>query len=89
MRFQAKNIYMGMEKIIDELCDVNSKFDKLTDYIINNYIDDGRFPLCMWNHFDTIGERPRTINRLEGFHRQLTREVPEVINRFRVHTLGI
>ena len=44
----------SMEKIIDELCDVNSKFYKLTDYIINNYIDDGRFPLCMWNHFDTI-----------------------------------
>ncbi|CAF3431675.1 unnamed protein product [Rotaria sp. Silwood2] len=54
----------SMEKIIDELCDVNSKFDKLTDYIINNYIDDGRFPIHMWNHFDTIGERPRTNNHL-------------------------
>ena len=64
-----------MEKIIDELCDVNSKFDKLTDYIINNYIDDGRFPLCVWNHFDTIGERPCTNNYLEGFHRQLNAKV--------------
>ena len=34
----------SMEKIID---DVNSKFDKLTDYIINNYIDDGRFSLII------------------------------------------
>ena len=65
----------SMEKIIDELCDVNSKFDKLTNYIINNYIDDGRFPLCMWNHFDTIDEKVRTNNHLEGFHRQLNAKV--------------
>ena len=62
----------SMEKIIDELCDVNFKFDKLTDYIINNYINDGRFSLCMRNHFDTIGERPRTNNHLEGCPRQLS-----------------
>ena len=71
----SNEINNSMEKIIDELCHVNSKFDKLTDYIINNYIDDGRFPLCMWNHFDTIGERPRTNNHLEGFHRQLNAKV--------------
>ena len=29
----------------------------------------------MWNHFDTIGERPRTNNHLEGFHRQLNAKV--------------
>ena len=65
----------SMEKIIDELCDVNSKLDKLTDYIINNYINDGRFLLCMWNHFETIGERRRTNNHLEGLHRQLNAKV--------------
>ncbi|CAF4465177.1 unnamed protein product, partial [Didymodactylos carnosus] len=64
-----------MERIIDELSNINSKFDRLTDYIINNYIDEGRFSVDMWNHFDNIGERPRTNNHLEGFHRQLNARV--------------
>ena len=29
----------------------------------------------MWNHFDNIGERPRTNNHLEGYHRQLNARV--------------
>ena len=29
----------------------------------------------MWNHFDTIGQRPRTNNHLEGYHRQLNARV--------------
>ena len=36
-----------MERIIDELLNINTKFDKLTDYIVNNYIDDVRFPFDM------------------------------------------
>ncbi|CAF4462529.1 unnamed protein product, partial [Didymodactylos carnosus] len=64
-----------MEVIIDELCNADSKFDKLTDYILNNYIEDARFSFDMWNHFDSIGERPRTNNHLEGYHRQLNTRV--------------
>jgi hypothetical protein len=64
-----------MEKIIDELSDYDSKLEKLTDYVINNYIEDAGFPSSMWNHFDTIGERPRTNNHLEGYHRQLNARV--------------
>ncbi|CAF4475878.1 unnamed protein product [Didymodactylos carnosus] len=64
-----------MEVIIDELCNADSKFDKLTDYILNNYIEDARFSFDMWNHFDSIGERPRTNNHLEGYHRQLNARV--------------
>ena len=64
-----------MERIIDELCNVDSKFDKLTNYILNNYIEDARFPFHIWNHFDSIGERPRTNNHLEGCHRQLNASV--------------
>ena len=60
-----------MERVIDELCNVDSKLDKLTDYILNNYIEDARFPFHIWNHFDSIGERPRTNNHLEGYHRLL------------------
>ncbi|CAF4912510.1 unnamed protein product, partial [Rotaria magnacalcarata] len=64
-----------MEKIIDELCNYDTKFEKLTDYVIKNYIEDARFPVQMWNHFDTIGQRPRTNNHLEGYHRQLNARV--------------
>ncbi|CAF4167833.1 unnamed protein product [Rotaria sordida] len=53
-----------MENTIDELCNYDSKLEKSTDYVIKNYIEDGRFPLAMWNHFDTISERPRTNNHL-------------------------
>ena len=64
-----------MERIIDELLNINTKFDKLTDYIVNNYIDDARFPFDMWNHFDSLGQRPRTNNHLERYHRQLNARV--------------
>ncbi len=60
-----------MERIIDELSNCDSKLDRLTDYVIKNYIEYPRFALNMWNHFDNIGERPRTNNHLEGYHRQL------------------
>ncbi|CAM4780746.1 unnamed protein product [Rotaria magnacalcarata] len=39
---------------------------------------DGRFSSVLWNHFDSIGERSRTNNHLEDWHRQL-------IARIRVH----
>ena len=40
-----------MKQIIDELCNIDSKFDKITDYILNNSIEDARFPFHIWNHF--------------------------------------
>ena len=51
-----------MKQIIDELCNVDSKFDKLTDSILNNYIEDVRFPFHIWNHLDSMDKRPRTNN---------------------------
>ena len=60
-----------MEQIIDELSNVGSKFDKLTDYILNNYVEDTRFLFHIWNHFDSIGARPRINNHLASYHRQL------------------
>ena len=38
-------------------------------------MEDARFSSHMWNHFDTIGDRPRTNNHLEGYHRQLNARV--------------
>ena len=64
-----------MENIIDELSDFDSKLEKLTDYVIKTYVEDGRFSLDMWNHFNNIGDRPRTNNHLEGYHRQLNARV--------------
>ena len=58
-----------------KLWNYDLKLDKLTDYVIKNYIEDVRFSLSMWNHFDNIGERPRTNNHLEGCHRQLNAKV--------------
>ena len=64
-----------MEQITDELCNVGSKFNKLTDYILNNYIGDARFPFHIWNHFDSIDERLRTNNHLEGYHRPVFKQI--------------
>ena len=65
-----------MRRIIHELLNINTKFDKLTDYIVNNYIDDARFPFYMWNHFDSLGQLARMNDDLEGYHRQLNASVP-------------
>ena len=69
-----------MKQIIVELCNVNSKSDKLTDYILNNYVEDAGFLFHIWNHFDSIGERPRTNNHLEGYHRQLNARIQRNLN---------
>ena len=53
-----------MGQIIDKLRNVHSKFDKLTDYISNNYIEDVYFPFHIWNHFDSIGERRRVVQTM-------------------------
>ncbi|CAF3341244.1 unnamed protein product [Rotaria socialis] len=65
----------SMEHIIDVLCNIDSKFEKFTDYVLNNYVEDARFTSDMWNHFDSIGERSRTNNHVEGWHRQLNARV--------------
>ncbi|CAF0968541.1 unnamed protein product [Rotaria magnacalcarata] len=70
-----KEVDNCMEKIIDELSDYDSTLNKLTDYVIKNYIEDARFSFSMRNHFDNIGKRPRTNNHLEGYHRQLNARV--------------
>ena len=64
-----------MEQIIDVLSNIDSKFDRLTDYVLNTYVEDVRFAFNIWNHFDLIVERSRTNNHLEGWHRQLNTRV--------------
>ena len=54
------------KEIIDELSNYDARSDRLTEYNVKNYIEGARLSLNMWNYFDTFGERPRTINHLEG-----------------------
>jgi hypothetical protein len=69
-----------MEQIIDVLGNIDSKFDKFTDYVLKNYVEDARFTSDIWNHFDSIGVRSRTNNHLEGWHRQLNARVRTLVN---------
>ncbi|CAF0949725.1 unnamed protein product, partial [Brachionus calyciflorus] len=46
----------------------NKKLTQFMDYFVNNYFE-GRFPIELWNHFDTNG--PRTNNNLEAYNRKL------------------
>ena len=41
---------------------------KFLDYFVTNYFE-GRFPVKLWNHFDTKG--PRTNNNLESYNSKL------------------
>ena len=66
---KKKEISNFMEQIIDVLSNIDSKLDRLTAYILNTYLEDARFTSNIWNHFDLIGERSRTNNHLEGWHR--------------------
>ena len=61
-----KEISNFMKQRIDVLSNINSKFDRLTDYVLNTYVEDPRFTSNIWNHFDLIGERSGTNDHLEG-----------------------
>jgi hypothetical protein len=59
------------ERSIDELCNSDTKFDKLTDYILKNDVENALVSFNLQNHFDSVDKRPRTNNHVEGYHRQL------------------
>ena len=52
---------------------VNLQHQSFLDYFVSTYFE-GKFPLQLWNHFDTIGE-PRTNNHLEGYNLKLKKAV--------------
>ena len=57
--------------IIEDISNINSRFLKLTDYVLRTYIENALFPPSFWNLFDLIGVRPKTNNHVEGYHGQL------------------
>ena len=57
------------------MSNIDCKFDRLTDYVLNSYVEDARFRSNIWNHFDLIGDRSRTNNHPEDWHQQLNARV--------------
>jgi hypothetical protein len=57
--------------IVEDLSNLNKTFLKLTDYILETYIEESIYPRSFWNLFDIIGIRPKTNNHVEGYHGQL------------------
>ena len=57
------------------LSNIDSKFERLADYVLNISVEDASFTSNIWNHFDLIGERSHTNDDLEGCHRQLNARV--------------
>ena len=55
-----------MERIINVLSNIDSNFDRLTDYVLSTYIKDARFTSNIWYHCDLIGRRSGTNDYLEG-----------------------
>lgn len=45
-------------------------FLPFVNYVRRTYLNNSRFPIKSWNHYDHLGTRPRTTNHLEGTHRQ-------------------
>ena len=64
-----------VEQIIDILSNIGSRFDRLSDHVLNTYVEDARFASDIWKYFDSIGERSRTNNYQESQHRQLNASV--------------
>ncbi|CAF3421432.1 unnamed protein product [Rotaria sp. Silwood1] len=62
--------------IIEHLSNIHVKFLKLTNYILETYIEEPLYPRSFWNLFDLIGIRPKTNNHIEGYHGQLNSHCP-------------
>ena len=62
-----------MKSVLLSSLKVNLQHQSFLDYFVSTYFE-GKFPLQLWNHFDTIGE-PRTNNHLEGFNLKLKKAV--------------
>ena len=70
-----KEISNFMEQTIDVFSNIDSKFNRLTDYVLNTYVEDAQFTSNIWNRFDLISERSCTNNHPEAWHRQLNEHV--------------
>ena len=49
-----------------------ARVDEFLDFFNNTYFE-GKFPIQLWNHYDTI--RPRTNNHLEGYNLKIKKTV--------------
>ena len=56
-----------------QLCSEYPIFKSFILYVRRTFINNKRYTIDTWNHFDFLGIRPRTNNHVEGCHRQLKR----------------
>ncbi|CAF1237453.1 unnamed protein product [Rotaria sordida] len=63
------------EIISQELCWEDLSFKPFISYLRRTYINSKQFPIASWNHYNYLGIRSRTNNRLEGSHRQLKKYI--------------
>ncbi|CAF0995283.1 unnamed protein product [Didymodactylos carnosus] len=61
----------AFSNIVENISNISPRFLKLTDYILKTYVENPRFEVDFWNHFDLISVRPRTNNHVAGYHAQL------------------
>ena len=61
------------------LTSYSNSFLPFVNYVRRTYLNNSRFPIESWNHYNYLGTRPRTNNHLEGTHRQYKTYV--LINR--------
>ncbi|CAF1532648.1 unnamed protein product, partial [Rotaria magnacalcarata] len=55
----------------DSLVIINRNFQTFVDYVEKTYITSPKFNPVNWNHYNTLSNRPRTNNHVEGYHRYL------------------
>lgn len=74
------NLVRPRFKIIAKcLSKASNLFDTFIKYINRTYLNNIRFKIQSWNHYDHLGTRPRTNSHLEGTHRQFKTYVSIVI----------
>lgn len=66
----SKLVRTRFNVIAKYLLKASNLFESFVKFIRRTYLNNARFTIESWNHYDHLGTRPRTNNHLEGTHRQ-------------------
>ncbi|CAF4440924.1 unnamed protein product [Didymodactylos carnosus] len=64
----SNEINEAFSNVIESFFELGDKCIRLTDYVLKTYIEEPRYLIDFWSHFDLIGKRPGTNNHVEGYH---------------------
>ena len=64
-------VHQRFDLISRQLLSDGQSFNRFVSYVQRTYINSKTFPIFDWNHYNFLGNRPRTNNHLKGTHRQL------------------